>query len=402
MSDEIAVHKSTELSIVPEQTTFTPAQVTALSHIGVENATPGDLEVFFHVAKRTGLDPFARQIYMIGRNAKVWDPRKREERWITKFTIQTGIDGYRLIGRRAANQAKATISVKAPQWAHREGGWRDVWMPVWGTPVAARVTIVRSGEEFTATALFEEYVQTTKNGDVTPMWKQRPAGQIAKCAEALAWRMAFPQDLSGIYVDEEMHHADMRPIEADVVRREPGQAAPQDRVRAAIAKTSDPADSSGVTAPKDAPREAPTAGSEEPAEDRATQSQLRKLHATFSELGITARPDRLAYASKVIDRDLKSSNEMSKVEASTVIEALNADLQARTDDDVVEGEILDPEVEQLLHDVYEVGASAGFSAQALEQRFADVKGGRQLRDGSVEDLESFAGWLAKQPKGAAS
>jgi hypothetical protein len=36
----------------------------------VENAGNGDLAVFFHQAVRTGLDPFAKQIYMIGRWSK--------------------------------------------------------------------------------------------------------------------------------------------------------------------------------------------------------------------------------------------------------------------------------------------------------------------------------------------
>ena len=200
MSDIVVHQPQTTLAIQPEQTRFTDQQVTMLRHIGVEKAGDADLQVFFHQCQRTGLDPFARQIYMI-------------ERWSKdgpKYTIQTGIDGYRLIGRRAAQRAKETISVKQPLWAHPDGGWRDVWLPAWGTPGAAKVTILRGGEEFTGVALFDEYKQTKRDGGLTQMWAQRPAGQIAKCAEALAWRMAFPQDLAGIYTDTEMEQADNR------------------------------------------------------------------------------------------------------------------------------------------------------------------------------------------------
>lgn len=201
MSD-IVVHQSqTTLAIQPEQTQFTDKQVTMLRHIGVEKAKDADLQVFFHQCQRTGLDPFARQIYMIERLSKDGP----------KYTIQTGIDGYRLIGRRAAQLAKETISVKQPLWAHPDGGWRDVWLPAWGMPGAAKVTILRGGEEFVAVALFEEYKQTKRDGGLTQMWAQRPAGQIAKCAEALAWRMAFPQDLAGIYTDTEMEQAENKP-----------------------------------------------------------------------------------------------------------------------------------------------------------------------------------------------
>ncbi|WP_454044387.1 phage recombination protein Bet [Cellulosimicrobium sp. Marseille-Q8652] len=205
VSTDVALHGQTQtgLSIDPHQSAWTEQQVATLRHIGVENATQGDLDVFFHVVRRTGLDPFARQIYMIGR----WSPNG------TKFTIQTGIDGFRLIGRRAANASGESIAVGAPEWAREDGQWMPVWSPSWGQPIAARVTIHRNGNPFTAIALFEEYKQTKRDGTLTQMWAQRPAGQIAKCAEALAWRMAFPQDLGGIYADEEMRQAD-RPAPA--------------------------------------------------------------------------------------------------------------------------------------------------------------------------------------------
>lgn len=183
--------------------------------MGVQDASDADLEVFFHVVKRTGLDPFARQIYMIGRRSK----NPRTEQWETKQTIQTGIDGYRLIGRRAADRQRVKVSVGAPEWAHTDGSWRPVWSSGWGTPLAARVTIRRDGEPFTAVALFEEYAQTTAKGDLTSMWRTRPAGQIAKCAEALAWRLAFPQDLAGVYVEDEMHQAsNPEPVPAQPAR----------------------------------------------------------------------------------------------------------------------------------------------------------------------------------------
>lgn len=201
---ELQKHANTELTIAENQSNFTPAQKTALAHMGVENATEDDLKVFFHQVKRTGLDPFARQIHMIGRNAYNQSTKQYE----VKYTIQTGIDGYRLIGRRAADQSQDTISVEAPEWLHSDGSWRPAWSKQWGMPLAARVTLKRAGQPFTAVAMMDEYQQTKKDGNLTQMWAQRPAGQLAKCAEALAWRMAFPQDLAGLYTHEEMAQAD--------------------------------------------------------------------------------------------------------------------------------------------------------------------------------------------------
>jgi hypothetical protein len=75
-------------------------------------------------------------------------------------------------------------------------------------PAAAKVTVLRNGAPYSAVALFSEYAQTTKDGNLTQMWRDKGALMIAKCAEALALRKAFPQDLSGIYTAEEMAQAD--------------------------------------------------------------------------------------------------------------------------------------------------------------------------------------------------
>ncbi|MGN8690610.1 hypothetical protein ACTND8_11995, partial [Atopobiaceae bacterium HCP3S3_F7] len=67
--------QGSELAITSEQSRFTDRQVATLRQIGLQGATEADLEVFFHHCQRTGLDPFARQIYMIERfqnGRKLW------------------------------------------------------------------------------------------------------------------------------------------------------------------------------------------------------------------------------------------------------------------------------------------------------------------------------------------
>ena len=168
----ITKHESTELALADEQTAFTPQQVAMLEHLGVENASEGDLGVFFHVCKRSGLDPFARQIYMISRRASEYVDGERQ--YVTKQTIQTGIDGFRLIGRRAADKAGHRLSVGAPEWAHEDGSWRPVWSKSWGVPVAARVTIYRDGEPFTMTIIAAgPHVATWVNGVQVTDWTDR-------------------------------------------------------------------------------------------------------------------------------------------------------------------------------------------------------------------------------------
>lgn len=300
MSTELATYQPGSLVIAAEQTTFTDEQTKALEHIGVQDASNGDLRVFFHVCQRTGLDPFARQIYMIGRKS---GERQPDGSWVdvVKQTIQTGIDGFRLIGRRAADQRGESISVEAPEWAHPDGSWRPVWSREWGHPVAARVTIRRGGEPFTATALFDEYAQTKRNGDLTQMWSQRPAGQIAKCAEALAWRMAFPQDLSGIYTDDETAHASNPQPVAE-------QVAPADLLAAQVA---DEETFDG-----------------EVVEDGVTSGQLKALGAAMRDAGLTERADALLYVNDLLQlpEPITSRSDLSRDQASRVLDALRQDV----------------------------------------------------------------------------
>ncbi|MGW8565690.1 recombinase RecT [Isoptericola sp. NPDC055881] len=304
MSTEITTTTaSTDLAIDPAQTGFTDMQVSALTHLGVESASEGDLAVFFHVVKRTGLDPFARQIYMIGRPSSEKDENGQ---WVKKVkqTIQTGIDGYRLIGRRAAAKTGEQIAVGAPEWARDDGQWLPLWTGAWGYPIAARVTIKRDGQPFTAVALFDEYKQTTRQGDLTRMWGQRPAGQLAKCAEALAWRMAFPQDLAGLYVEDELQHADS----------EPAGPAPR-RVRQSAADV--------ISAGRVVEHEADA----EP--DLASQAQQSKIAALMKGAGIIERDHALSFVTQTVGRVVGSRKELTKDEARRVIDALEADAAQR-------------------------------------------------------------------------
>jgi hypothetical protein len=61
----------------------------------------------------------------------------------------------------------------------------------------------------------------------------------------------------------------------------------------------------------------------------ASRDQITKIQAQFSDLGIKDREQRLAYAGGVISRGIESSNDLTKAEASRLIEALDADLAAQ-------------------------------------------------------------------------
>lgn len=199
MNTEIEKAGGSALAVTDTQSEWNSRQAATLQQMGLEKAGPADLAVFLHQCQRTGLDPFSRQIYMIGRGTKNG----------MRYTIQTGIDGYRLIADRADARSGGHHGYEDTLWCGEDGVWRDVWIDR-RPPTAAKVCVVRDLQRFSAVALMSEYCQTDRQGKPTPMWQKMPATMLAKCAEALALRKAYPQDLSGIYTTEEMAQASNR------------------------------------------------------------------------------------------------------------------------------------------------------------------------------------------------
>lgn len=226
---EVARVEGSQLAIRPEQNTWDAAQIAALRQMGVNGAPDPDLQVFFHFARRTGLDPFARQVYLIGR------PDQGQIKW----TIQTGIDGFRLIADRVDERTKTHRGYEDTLWYSKATGWVDVWDDD-DPPSAARVTVLRGTQRFPAVAHYREYVGRKRDGTPNRMWASMPANQLSKCAEALALRKAYPQDLSGVYMHEEMQQAGNDLPDAPVTPEATSAALVEFKDRA-LAATGDPA-----------------------------------------------------------------------------------------------------------------------------------------------------------------
>jgi phage recombination protein Bet len=178
---------------------FSDSQIEIIrSQVAPKGTTNDELAMFLMYCQRTGLDPFARQIYLSERRSK----NQQTGQWDVSRKPETTIDGFRLIAERSRQYAGQL----GPFWCGDDGKWVDVWIPR-DPPVAAKVGILRHDfkEPLWAVALYDEYVQTKADGKPNSMWSKMPANQLAKCAESLGHRKAFPRELSGLYTREEMN-----------------------------------------------------------------------------------------------------------------------------------------------------------------------------------------------------
>ena len=170
---------------------FNKEQIDLLKRTVAKGTTDDELSLFMHVCKKSGLDPFSRQIYAVKR----WSTKENKE----VMTIQTGIDGYRLTAERTGcycpgkesifNYDKDNKLISATAYVKKLAG--GLW------------------HEISATAFYEEYVQVDKNGNPNTFWSKMKHTMLSKVAEACALRKAFPAELSGIYTFEEMQQTEI-------------------------------------------------------------------------------------------------------------------------------------------------------------------------------------------------
>jgi hypothetical protein len=256
------------------------------------------------------------------------------------YSVASTIDGFRIVAARQATYEGQT----APQWCDKNGKWSEVWAAD-APPVAARIGVYVRGyrEPMWGIARFNEYKPEGSGGF---MWLRMASHMIAKVAEALAIRKAYPDQLSGVYTDDEMQQADARREEqasGDKPGRQQQHRAPRGNneyrdAAQAIAKQQD-ADAEASQDPQDRPAEhhqgpvedqwntatgqplAPPSPSIPSASDEQIGEIVRLLGVKRSVYEDACAP----VVSKLVQRRIDHPRTLSQAEARSIIETLTAE-----------------------------------------------------------------------------
>jgi phage recombination protein Bet len=177
----------TTLTKSGNQIAFTDDQVALIKKQIAPKATNDELQLFLYQAKRTGLDPLTRQIYCIHR----FDKQSNG----LKMAVQTSIDGFRVVAERSGDYG----GQDEPDFVEKDGKLIACKVPVYKFRGDIRY------QASVGVAYWDEYVPAPGQDR---MWRKMPHVMLSKVAEAVALRKAFPQDLSGLYTNDEMQQAD--------------------------------------------------------------------------------------------------------------------------------------------------------------------------------------------------
>ncbi len=169
---------------------ITQSQIEVWKNSYCKGCSEDEMQLFINVCMRTGLSPEMRQIFPVPR----WDNKLGRN----VMTIQTGIDGYRLIAEKTGKY----VPGREPTFAYKDGKLFSA------TAYVKKLGPDGSWHEVAATAIWDEYCQKAKDGNPTKFWKDMSHTMLAKCAESLVLRRAFPADMCGVYTREEMEQAD--------------------------------------------------------------------------------------------------------------------------------------------------------------------------------------------------
>lgn len=211
----------TVLNRQPPAPTDNAAMLSLIKRTVAADTNADEFELFVHMCRSLRLDPLRRQAYALVYNKD--NPKKR------RMSLITAIDGFRAIADRTGNyrpdEEESTVEVSAEA--------KSATNPAGLIKATVRVYKFAHGEwhKVTASAHWEEYAPIKdewaddpetghgkKTGrqilDTSGQWGKMPRVMLEKVAEAKALRKGWPDDLSNVYVQEEVDRSKLMEMSA--------------------------------------------------------------------------------------------------------------------------------------------------------------------------------------------
>jgi phage recombination protein Bet len=162
-------------------------------------AKPESVRMVLAYCRANGYDPMKKPVHIVPMSVKVG-----QDKYEYRDVVMPGIAQYRTDAARTGLYAGKSEPEFGPDVTQRLGGV-EVTYPQW-----CKVTVFRIVNGTTCPFTAKEYwlenyaTKSRKEDAPNDMWRRRAYGQLAKCAESQALRMAFPEQTGGTNTAEEM------------------------------------------------------------------------------------------------------------------------------------------------------------------------------------------------------
>lgn len=191
---------STSIASTSPSAQFTTDQQQLIRDTVAKGATPDEMKLFLYRCQIMKLDPLKPGMIHFVKYGSA------------PGVMVVGIDGFRSIASRTGQMSGIKRGVNLDAKGNLISAWAEVYRKDWAAPAREEVP-------------FAEY--NTGKGP----WAKMPQTMLKKVAECAALRMAFPDDLGGVYERAEMDQAADALPEVRPPQPEPGDGFVRDGYR---------------------------------------------------------------------------------------------------------------------------------------------------------------------------
>ncbi len=181
-----------------EELNLTPSTVKNYLTRGNGNITGQEAVLFMNLCKYQKLNPFLNEAYLVKFGDQPAQQITGKDAFMKRAESHDQFEGYKaglIIAREGeVIEVEGSFTIKEDLVL---GGWCEVYRKDRKNPIIAKVNL-------------EEY----NKGKA--LWKDMPKTMIRKVAMVQAFREAFPANLGGMYVEEEMSFDQVIPVEDKV------------------------------------------------------------------------------------------------------------------------------------------------------------------------------------------